>query len=334
MAQIELFLLGPPRILIDERRVEVRPRKAMALLAYLAVTGRPHRREALATLLWPDAEQGTALGRLRRTLYRLGQAVGSDVVRASHTMAEIDPRAELWLDTDRFRRLLVGCLPDSRAAPAPDNGCAARLAAAVELYADDLMAGFTLPDSPDFDEWQFFEAESLRDALGRALAALVEVHEAGRAWDVAIDYARRQLALDPLEEASHRRLMRLYAAAGRRAAALRQYAECERILQQELDVAPGEETVALREAIRSRWIPARSGGPRAPGRQPAAAEPDPGLEPGAGAVTGPAPCPPQDVPLRDKNRSWTGYAPAWSETSPTWPPASWSGTRRSHTSDP
>lgn len=259
MAQLELLLFGPPRLCLDGQQVDIRVHKAIALLAYLAVTKRPHSREALATLFWPDADQSTGLGRLRRTLYRVGQAAGPKVLRTTRTMAELDPQAELWLDTDRFRHLIAGCLSDARPDPALDEGCVDRLAAAAELYADDFMAGFTLPDSPPFDEWQFFEAEGLRRSFGRALQALAEAHQARGEWQPAIDYARRRLALDVLEEASHRRLMRLYALAGQQAAALRQYEECRRILDEELGVAPGKETAALHQAIKSRKAPALSG---------------------------------------------------------------------------
>jgi predicted ATPase/Tfp pilus assembly protein PilF len=51
--------------------------------------------------------------------------------------------------------------------------------------------------------------------------------------------------------------MQLYAWSGQRAAALRQYAECERVLDQELGVPPEEETTQLYEAIQARqeWTP-------------------------------------------------------------------------------
>lgn len=45
--------------------------------------------------------------------------------------------------------------------------------------------------------------------------------------------------------------MRLYAAAGQRSAALRQFRECARVLEQELGIAPGDETTHLYEAIRA-----------------------------------------------------------------------------------
>jgi DNA-binding SARP family transcriptional activator len=52
----------------------------MALLAYLAVTGSPHSREALATLFWPEHDQSSALANLRRELSRLKEALESKSV--------------------------------------------------------------------------------------------------------------------------------------------------------------------------------------------------------------------------------------------------------------
>ena len=121
------------------------------------------------------------------------------------------------------------------------------------LHRGDFLAGFTLRDSPEFDEWQFFQAETLRQELASALERLVHGHSAdgedGRM--PGIPYARRWLALDPLHEPAHRHLMQLYAGTGQYAAALRQYAECVRILDEELGVPPDEETIRLYEAIKA-----------------------------------------------------------------------------------
>jgi predicted ATPase len=109
-----------------------------------------------------------------------------------------------------------------------------------------------LPDSPDFDEWQFFQAESLRDELASALERLAHAHGGRGEFEQAIAYARRRLALAPLHEPAHRCLMQLYATSGQRAAALRQYGECERILREELDVSPEEETAQVYKAIKEK----------------------------------------------------------------------------------
>jgi DNA-binding SARP family transcriptional activator len=152
----------------------------------------------------------------------------------------------------------------------------ARLVDAVAAYADDFLAGFTLPDSPAFDEWQLFQRESLRQLYGQVLEQLVSGYRSRSAWDEAIPYARRWVALDPLYEPAHRALMRLYAWAGQQAAAVRQYQECARILDAELGIEPKQETGALYAAIRTRQLapPAHASHPEAEPSTPA------GLAPG------------------------------------------------------
>jgi len=48
---LNLYLFGPLRMELNGAAVLLHRRKAQALLAYLAVTGQPHSRDALATLL-------------------------------------------------------------------------------------------------------------------------------------------------------------------------------------------------------------------------------------------------------------------------------------------
>ena len=71
VSRLALFLLGPPRIELDGEPVRIQRRKAVALLAYLAVTGRSHSRDALATLLWPEYDQSSARAGLRVALAAL-----------------------------------------------------------------------------------------------------------------------------------------------------------------------------------------------------------------------------------------------------------------------
>jgi DNA-binding SARP family transcriptional activator len=85
---------------------------------------------------------------------------------------------------------------------------------AVSLYRDDFLAGFTLRDSPEFDEWQRFQTEEIRRELTEALERLVRGQSAREDFKRAIPYAKRWLALDPLHEPAHRQLMELYARAG------------------------------------------------------------------------------------------------------------------------
>lgn len=240
----------------------------LALLAYLAVTRAPHSRETLAALLWPEYDQSSALANLRRDLSRLKDLLGGDLLAASRMTVGLNPQAGFWLDVTDFQNSLEAARshPHAQGEASLCAQCLGSVQQAVELYQGDFMAGFTLPDAPGFDEWQFFQAEELRRSLAAALQWLIEWHAAHREYEPAIAHARRWLALDPLHEPAHRQLMRLYAWSGQQSAALRQYQECQRSLQAELNIEPEAETRALYETIYQRKLPPQlpQGPPAAP----------------------------------------------------------------------
>ena len=246
-----LYLLGPPRIELDGEEVHIGRRKMVALLAYLAVTGERHRRDSLATLLWPEYDQSRALAYLRRILSMLNTTLGGGWLAIDRETAGLNPDARIWLDVDAFRQHLATCETHGHPATGACPDCIPSLEEAVALYRDDFLAGFTLSDSAAFDEWQFFQTEGPRRKLALALERLVQAYGAQGECEAALRYARRWLALDPLHEPAHRRLMGLYAQAGQQSAALRQYEECVRILEAELGLSPSQETTSLYERIRT-----------------------------------------------------------------------------------
>lgn len=231
-----IAVLGAPSIERAGAPVAFDTRKAIALLAFLAVSGRPQRRETLAGLLWPTADEDHARSALRRTLSSVKQGVGSGLVV---TRAEVGLAGGDGVVRTDVRDFLAGLASDDLE----------EVAAAAALWRGDLLAGFTLRDSSPFDEWQRVEGERLRGVLGRASARLVDGLSAAGRVDEAVGHAERWLALDPLHEPAHRALMALHARRGDRAAAVRQYRCCVRAVDEELGVAPLRETTALYEAI-------------------------------------------------------------------------------------
>jgi len=259
---LRIYLFGAPRVERDGKTISISRRKTMALLAYLAVTGQPHSREGLATLFWPENDPSSALANLRRDLSRLKRAVGAQALAIDRTQASLNPQTDpsagsglgLWLDVVHFRDRLACVRQHGCASPEGCDDCLAALTEAVELYSGDFMAGFGLPDCIEFDEWQFFQAEGLRQSLAEGLQWLIRFHLTRREYRLAIPYARRWLALDPLHEPAQRELMQLYAWSGQWTAALRQYEECVRLLDEELGVPPEPETTALYDSIKSRQL--------------------------------------------------------------------------------
>ena len=206
-------------------------RKAIALLAYLAITGEAHSRDALATLFWPELDQQRARAALRRTLTALNKAALGPWLNRNRQAIGFKNGANTWVDVHQFQNLIRDCMTNESLSC---EDCQPHLAEAVKLYRDDFLNGFTLRDSPDFDEWQFFQAEQLRRELANTLANLVDCYQSQQAFKQAIHYARQALVLDPVSESIHRQLMTLYAQANQPSAATRQYQECVRLLKAEL----------------------------------------------------------------------------------------------------
>jgi DNA-binding SARP family transcriptional activator/predicted ATPase len=252
MSQIKLFLFGPPRIEQNGQSLALGVRKGMALLVYLAVTRQAYSRDALATLFWPESNQQEARASLRRMLYRINQTLEMEILLAARDTVAVNPRVDLWLDVADFSQKVDDCLVDR--AMLTEEKYLRQVEGAINLYTDDFMAGFTLPDCADFDDWQFFQREELRQFYAGTLEQLMGFYEEQAQYEQAIFYARRWLSLDRMHEPVHRNLMRLYAYAGQHSAALRQYEECARILHEELGVEPDEETSELFEAIRTRRL--------------------------------------------------------------------------------
>jgi DNA-binding SARP family transcriptional activator/TolB-like protein len=231
-----ISLLGPLVIENGERRLGKVPRKARALLAYLAAQGgRPVSRERLSDLLWPYQGSDQARHSLRNCLLELRRAFGESAGR--HLAAEFANcrLQDVDVDVERFERL----------ARLSDRS---ELLAAAELYRGEFLADFVI-DSEPFQEWLAAERDRTLDLICSVLQRLTASQDEAGEHDAAIQSARRLAALDSLSEIGQRALIRAYAHAGRRPEALRQYRTCAEILKRELGVAPDAETQALANEI-------------------------------------------------------------------------------------
>ncbi len=260
MSELVLFLFGHPRIECDGRPLDIARRKGVALLAFLAVTKQRHGRDLLAALLWPDADQTTARADLRRTLSTLAADIGKDWLEIDPDTIGLNWNANVQIDVTEFHRLLLQAWqPDGHADSEICDKCEPLLSKAVSLYKGDFLAGFSLRDSAEFDNWQSAHVQSLQREFIEALKRLATGLGSQNKFKSAIEYAQRWLALDPLEEKAHRLLMLHYARDDQRAAALAQYHQCVGALEEELGVEPTEETTRLYKEIYL-------GGPIDPGR--------------------------------------------------------------------
>ncbi len=227
-------------------------RKAEALLAFLAMpAGRLHARDKLANLFWGGAPEAQARQSLRQALAALRRAARGEQPALLLTQGDtvgLNPAA-VEVDAAALEAAAAG------SDPGPQDAAAGR-------YAGDFLDGLKV-DEPAFEDWRVTERERLREIVLSLLSRRLRAETAGEA---AIPLVQRLLAIDPLREEGHRRLMQLYLDQGRRAAALQQYQLCIGILERELGAEPEEETRALYRRI----LRAGAGGTPAAAPVPAA----------------------------------------------------------------
>ena len=242
--------LGPPQLILENKPVNVNRRSIVALLAYLAVNDsghakRAYTRESLSALLWPDHDQVKAFTNLRHTLWEIQKIFGPGWLLADRETISLRPDANVWVDVRQFDSLLS----ESQA----QRDVSLRiplLTECVKLYRHHFLTGFNLKKAPTFDEWSLAKADDLRYKHIEALTLLAEDHCLLGDAAPALQYARRLVTLDPLNESAHRLLMQVYSQVGQHNAALKQYQTFEQTLRRELGLDPQPETRALYKQIR------------------------------------------------------------------------------------
>ncbi len=220
--------------------------KALALLCYLAVSGRMHPRSILQGLLWGEAPETAAQNSLRNALSNLRKLTGDYLVITRQT-AVINQASPVWLDVKTFQERARAGAADGRLSP--DDVSA--LETAVSLYSGEFMAGFSLDDAPAFEAWLLGQRERLRLRYLQTLHRLVSHYAAAGQTEQAVLLNGRLLAVEPWREEAHRRQMELLARAGRWSEALAQYQTCKELLGRDLGVFPMPETISLYERIKT-----------------------------------------------------------------------------------
>jgi len=153
---------------------------AAALLAYLALTDRPHPRKALAELLWGEEPPDVALSNLDQALTTLREHLGGTIVLTADTIC-LQPDADLWLDAREVEADLGRGQVDE----------------ALALYAGPFLEGFSGHEASPFGAWRHREGTHLHemvvDALATRCARLVASGDLG----AGTTYAARLRELAP-----------------------------------------------------------------------------------------------------------------------------------------
>ena len=212
--------------------------KRIALLTYLVIASRDGavRRDTVLALFWPELDTERARHALRQSLYHLRRELGADVITGNGDDQLLTNPTLLQCDAVEFS--------DASHARAHER--------ALEFYRGELLPGFYVQGSVEFEQWLDSTRARLREqALAAASELCTAAQQSNKKAD-AVRWARRAHELAPFDEPVLRRLLETLEAAGDGGAAVIAYDAFAERSERELGVAPAAETVAIIERIRAR----------------------------------------------------------------------------------
>lgn len=237
-----MVLFGVPHLYLGTTDLsKVITGRSLALLVYLAVTGKAQDRNILADLLWDNIPEAQAKKNLRYVLYDLRQAIGDYLLVSRQTIA-FNRQGHYWLDVEVFSAYLHAEKPTTNVELYSE---------VLDLHQGDFLDGFYIQDAPIFEEWLAARRRQLHTQVIHGFHLLTQEYLTQQKYEVGLQLTQRLLTLEPWNEEAHRQQMRLLAYSGRRSAALAQYEACCRALVTEYSAEPLRETTQLYEEIKA-----------------------------------------------------------------------------------
>jgi DNA-binding SARP family transcriptional activator len=237
LSSFEVKYHGIPIILCPNRN-------AQAILRYL-ITRSDHRAtfDTLINLLWPDDVEKVAIRKLNVTISILRRCLQKEsgiqdkYILCKNNVYQFNPSVQLHSDVEDFLLLYnTGRKLNSEAA-----------VSYYEIACSLYKRPFLLEDL--YSDWSSTQREQLRQIHLNMCRALSLHFLEKRAYGTAAQWAQMIIEENRCDETAYCLLMRIYAIEGRRNEALKQYRLCKQALQEDLNLRPMPETVALCRAI-------------------------------------------------------------------------------------
>ena len=242
-AKLHIQLLGSFRVHLNgqDLNAERWPRRLANLLKLVALSpnGRLHRDEVLETL-WPELPAKAAMNNLHGTLHALRQLLPNlppSYLRIKEHYLVLGPPEGVSVDV----KIFIAQAERARHSQQVDDYEAARA-----YYRGDL-----LPED-QYQDWAANRREELKSLYLDLLIELASLHEKNGNHTATLDTLRKALEQEPALETAHRNVMRLHLQMNQPQMALKQYARLHKVLQDEFDAEPDEESRAFYETILTR----------------------------------------------------------------------------------
>lgn len=232
---LEVRLLGMFDVKDEGRDILIHGRPEQSLFAYLILnSGKHHRREKLAALLWADSQDTPARDNLRHVLWRIRKTLptGPDAgyLLTNDLSVAFNGSTAYWLDVDILKS-------------AGTSRTADELLQVLRVYQGELLPGFS-------EEWVTLERGYLNYVFEHHMARLLNLLKDECRWLDILEWGEHWLTFGQRPEPAYRALMRAHMEMGENASMAETYARCEHSLA-EIGLGPSDQTRELYKRLKS-----------------------------------------------------------------------------------
>lgn len=223
MAEIHIYVLQSPRILMDDRLITLPYKKAEALLYYLAIEKKVTREHA-AALLWDTCEEATAKKNLRHALYTIRKTFHIDLIISSDRQTLcLNPEINFSVDYDVFR-----------------------MEKQISMYGEGLLNDFYVKNAYLYEEWMTWKRNQIRDSYLKLLEEKLQCTDM-LSETQGEELFEKYMREDSLDEQAYYDLMKIYEKQRSYYKGVRLYQRLSATLNMELKVVPSSKIRRLYE---------------------------------------------------------------------------------------
>lgn len=247
LPKLTIYAFGEPTVLMNGQPIKRwRLASVMELFFFLLDAAQPVSKESILTALWPEYDEQTTQT-FHSTVHYLRKLLGETCMVFSPAGYHLDLASaygeQVFYDVQAFQQYRAEA--EQALAQGEDTQAREALLKMVQIYRGDYGRAF-------YSDWCTFRRDELRTAYLEARRQLAQIAWDAEAWSESAEHWRQMLRLDACLEEAHYGLIRCYLRQGKRGAALRQYQTCQKVLNEELGVQPGQALQHLYQRLTAK----------------------------------------------------------------------------------
>jgi len=197
-------------------------------------------KEEVGEIMWQDISPSELKLRFKNAIYRMRHAVGSETVHFQDNYYQFNRSTDYEYDVQNFINLSNLARDEKNLEKRIDA-----YKAAIGLYKGPYLADMGY-------QWIMPDRQKFHEMIVKNLLDLALLMFNSKQAEESLVFCRKALQEDPCNENIHRLMMEIFSSTGNKSAVTRQFRHCQKVLKDEINTHPSEETISLYTSLLER----------------------------------------------------------------------------------